>query len=85
MEELGEGLRNLEGTATPQDDQQSQLAWTLGSQSLNHRPRSKRGMDLVSSPIFGFAADLQLSLPVGPPTTEAGTYPLCCLPVDPVP
>ena len=31
MEELGEGLRALEGIGTLQEDQQSQLTWTLGA------------------------------------------------------
>ena len=30
MEELGEGLGDLEGLGTPQEDQQNQLTWTLG-------------------------------------------------------
>ena len=30
MEELGEGLKALKGIGTPQEDQQSQLTWTLG-------------------------------------------------------
>jgi len=31
MEELGEGLRAQSGIGTPQEDQQSQLTWTLGT------------------------------------------------------
>ena len=31
----------------PQEDQQSQLTWTLGdSQSLNHQPKNIHGLDL---------------------------------------
>ena len=43
-----EGLQAPEGTGTPQEDQQSQLTWTLGgSQRLNHQPKSIHGLDLV--------------------------------------
>ena len=36
IEELEEGLKAPKGMGTPQEDQQSQLTWTLrGSQSLN--------------------------------------------------
>ena len=49
MEELGEGLRGLKGIGTPQEDQKSQLTWTLrGSQRLNHQPKSEHGLDLGS-------------------------------------
>ena len=46
VEELREGLRDLKRTGTPQEDQQSQLTWTLrGSQRLNHQPKSMHGLD----------------------------------------
>ena len=47
MEELGEGLRDLEWIGTPQEDQQNQLTWTfVGSQRLNHQLKSIHGLDL---------------------------------------
>jgi hypothetical protein len=48
MEELGEGLRDLKRTGTPQEDQQSQLSWTFGgSQRLNHdKPKNEHKLDL---------------------------------------
>jgi hypothetical protein len=37
VEELREGLRDLEWIGTPQEYQQSQLTWTLwGPQRMNH-------------------------------------------------
>ena len=44
MEESGEGLRDPKEKETPQEDQQSQLTWTLGgSQRLNHQPGTYMG------------------------------------------
>ena len=46
-EELGERLRDLKKTGTPQEDQESQLVWILGgSQRLNHQPKSEQELDL---------------------------------------
>jgi hypothetical protein len=67
MEELGEELRALKGIGTPWEVQQSQLTWTLeGFQRLNHQPKSIYGLDL--GPLHN-VADVQLSLPVAPPTS----------------
>jgi hypothetical protein len=47
VEELVEGLRDLKEIGTPQEDQQSQLTYSLGgSQRLNHQLKSKHGLDL---------------------------------------
>ena len=41
MGELGEGLKELKGMATPLEDQQYQITWTSGSsQRLSHKPKS---------------------------------------------
>ena len=66
MAELREGLRKPEGIGTLQEDQQSQLAWTLGgSQRLTHQPKPN---ELYTAP----ASDAQLGLHVGPPASEVG-------------
>ena len=63
MEEI-EGLRNLEGLGTLQEDQRSQLTLTLGgSQGLNHQPKSTYGLDIGP---HTYVADVQLCLHVGP-------------------
>ena len=50
-EELGVGLKNLEGTGIQKEDQESQLTWTLGaSQRLNHQPKNIQGLDLAAPP-----------------------------------
>jgi hypothetical protein len=47
MEELGKGLRAPKEIGTPQEEQQSQLTWTLGgSQRLSHQSKSIHGLDL---------------------------------------
>lgn len=47
MEEWEEGLREAEGSSTPEEDLQSQLTWNYGgSQKLNHQPKSMHGLDL---------------------------------------
>lgn len=47
MEELRKGLMNLKKTGYPQEDQQSQLTWTLaGHKRLNYQPNSEHGLDL---------------------------------------
>ena len=49
MEELGEGLGDLEGLGTPQEDQQNQLIRALGgSHRLNHQPKNIHALDLGS-------------------------------------
>ena len=61
----GEGLRNLEGIGTLQEDQQSQLTWTLGGfQRLNLEPKSINGLG-VGPPCI-YVADVQLGLYVCP-------------------
>ena len=46
---LGKGLRDPKRTGTPQEDQQSQLTWTLEvSHTLNHQPKSEHRLDLGS-------------------------------------
>ena len=48
MEVIGEGLRALKGVETQQEDQQSQLIWTLDTQSsqrLNHHPKNINELD----------------------------------------
>lgn len=62
IEELGEGLKSSKGIGTLQEDQESQLTWTLrGSQRINHQPMSK--LRLVT-----FLASVQLGLHVSPPS-----------------
>jgi hypothetical protein len=62
MEELGAGLRILEGIGTPHKEQQNKLNWTLvSSQRLSHKPKSVYGLDRGPGT---YVADLQFSLPV---------------------
>lgn len=64
--ELGEGLKTLKGVETPQEDQPSQLTWTLGgSQRLSHQPKSTQRLNGGHGTCV---ADVQLSLLVGPTT-----------------
>ena len=73
MEVLGEGLKTLKMTGTPQEDQQSQLTWTLGgSQRLSHQPKSTHELNQGHGT---YIADVQLSPHVGPLTTGAGAVP----------
>lgn len=61
VEESGEGLRELEGSRTPQEDLLSQLTWAHGgSQRLNHQIKTMHGLDLGP---YTFA-DVQLGLHV---------------------
>jgi hypothetical protein len=47
VEELRERLRDPNRRGIPQEDNQSQLIWTLlGSQRLNCEPSNKHGLDL---------------------------------------
>jgi hypothetical protein len=51
MEELGERLHALKGIEIPQEDQQSQLNWTLGSsQRLSHQAKNIHGLNQVPHP-----------------------------------
>ena len=51
VENLGEQLRNLEQIGTPQEDQQSQLTWTLGGlQKLSHQSKSICCLELTPPP-----------------------------------
>ena len=72
MEGWEEGFRGPKKTVTPQEDQESELTWTLGdSQRLNLQPKSIQGLDLSPPHI----SDIQLGLSVGPPTTGVGVVP----------
>jgi hypothetical protein len=45
MEEIGEGLKELKGMATPEEEQQCHLTWTPGSsQRLSHQPKNIHGL-----------------------------------------
>ena len=45
---VGDGSGAPEGIGTSQEDQHSQLTWTLvGFQRLNNQPNNKHGLDLV--------------------------------------
>lgn len=51
MDELGEDLGDQKGTETPQENQQSQLIWTVGgSQHLNQQPKSEHPLELAPPP-----------------------------------
>ena len=53
---------------TAEEDQQSQLTWTLGSsQRLNHQPKCIQGLGLG---LFTCVADVQLGLHVDPKQLE---------------
>ena len=67
MKELWEGLRALKGIGAPQEDQQSQLTWTLTA------PKEHTRAGLRPLPC-AYIADVQLH--EGPPTTGAGAVPL---------
>jgi hypothetical protein len=55
---------------TAEEDQQSQLTWTLGSsQRLNHQPKCIQGLGLG---LFTCVADVQLGLHVAPQQLERG-------------
>ena len=71
MEELEEGLKALKGIGTPQEDQQSQLTWTLGALNLNHQPKNVRGLSGPRS-LCSYGADVQLYLHVGPEQLKQG-------------
>ena len=78
VEEFGEGLRE-QRTETPQEDQQSQLPWTLeGFQRMNHQPKSGHGIDVgllhICSLVF---------LEILNNCSKSCPW-ICCLPVDPV-
>jgi hypothetical protein len=79
MEELREGLKALKGIGTPQEDQQCQLTWTLGSsQRLSYQPKSIHRLDLGP---WHRRSRCAVSLYVDPPTTGAGVVPktIACL------
>jgi hypothetical protein len=82
--ERGRGLRDLKRTRTLQEDQQSQLIWTLGgSQRLNHQPKSKHrlnlGLLLICSRCAAWSS-------CGSTTTGEGPVPesVACMPVGPI-
>jgi hypothetical protein len=73
MEELGEELMDPEGIRMPEENQQSQLIWTLGgSQRLGHQPKNIEGLYLVPHPCT-YIVDVQCGLHTGSPTIGVGT------------
>ena len=50
MEELGEGLKNLEWIGTPQEDQRSQLTWTLEGHLDTEPPTKEHTLAGARSP-----------------------------------
>jgi hypothetical protein len=50
VEELGKGLRDLEGIGTPQKHQQSTNLKPRGLQTRNHQPKSIHLLDLAPDP-----------------------------------
>ena len=65
LQKLGESLRGLKRTGTPQEEQQSQLTWTLGgSQRLNHQPKSIQEWTALQPDTY--VADVQLGLHLSP-------------------
>ena len=73
IEDLGVGLRDPEGVVTLQEDQQSQLTWTLAWRLSESEPTTKEhtGLDL-GIPAYMYVADVQLGLHVGPEQLEQG-------------
>jgi hypothetical protein len=70
VEELKEGSRVPERIGTPQEDQQSQLIWTLeGLSEIGPSTKSTHQLDLGLP--HSYVADVQLSLHVSPSTTGA--------------
>jgi hypothetical protein len=84
VEELVEGLKELEGSRTPQVDLESTNLgpWGGGSQRLNHPPKSMCGLDLGT---YKHVADVQLGLCVGSPNSFKCWLSLALLPLDPFP
>lgn len=81
MKALSKELKGLEVIETTQDDQQSQITWSLGdSQRLNHQAKSISMLDLVP---HTYVADGQLGHPTGTPAYRTGAVPKsdsgCCL------
>lgn len=77
LEKFRERLRNLNRIQIPQEDQHSQLTWTLGgSQRLNHQQKSLQELD-VAPHKHTCAAHVQLGLHVGPSTIGADADPDC--------
>ena len=74
MEELGEGLRTLKEIGTPQEDEQSQLTWTLGLSETE--PLAKEHTQAgPSPPNHTYVTDMQLCLHGSPPSTGVGAVP----------
>jgi hypothetical protein len=57
------------GIGTPQEDQQSQLTWTLRAET---EPPTKEQTQAGSRPPHTYVADVQLSLHLGPKKLEWG-------------
>jgi hypothetical protein len=78
MEELGERLRAPKGIGISQEDQQTQLTWTLGLSEI--KPPTKEHTQAGPRPHCSHVADVQLSLHVGLEQLEGDCYPQsCCL------
>jgi hypothetical protein len=64
MEELGEGLRDLEQIVMAQEDQDSQLTGPLGgSQRLNHQSKSVHKLDIGPLHICRCATSVSMRVP----------------------
>jgi hypothetical protein len=76
-EELEEGLRALKQRWTLQEDQQSQLTWTIGSsQRLSHQPKNTHRLELGPQHICSRHAVQALHAP--PSRNWSGGSPKCC-------
>jgi len=80
LEELGDGLRNLEGIGIPQGSQQNKLTWPLGVPETE--PPTKEQAQAGPS----FSLHICIRYEAWSPNNWSRSWPwLCCLPVDPVP
>ena len=70
MEEYGEGLQAPKEIGIPQEDNQSQLTWTLGLSETE--PPTKEHTQAELRPLHTNVADVQLGLHVGPKQLEQG-------------
>jgi len=75
VKELEEGLRDPEGIGTPQEDQKSQVNWTLGGLPETEPPTKMHSSAGPSPLCHIYIADVQLGLYVDPLTTRVGAVP----------